>query len=512
MLNEDKRQTIHTLFNTGTPRKEIARLLKADIKTVRKILAGNVQRLLKPRSDKKDLDVELVSKVYLDCGGFMHRVHEILTEEHKINIGYSTLTQFIRAKGIGKTPETRHHRIEDVPGEEMQHDTSPYSKIKIGNKTVDIVCSVLYFRYSKMRYVRFYLNFNRFIMKCFLHEALTFFGYTARTCVIDNTNLAVLRGTGRDAVFNPEMKEFAKSYGFQWLAHEQGHANRKAGEERSFRTINSSFFPGRNFSDMKSLNAQAFNWATLKYARRPQSKTKLIPVELFEIEKPCLIKLPEYIMAPYREHNRLLDQYGFIALNANYYWVPKESARNVFVIEYTDSIKIFPKDKSNKALPSMQYPLPECDIRNQAFKPKGVNTNPYQPNNLKKTYHEEEQYIRNLGNICCDYLDFIKSGKCNIFCKPKFIRELYLLQKKMALSLFIAVIERAIKYHVATIDGLKRISANFMKRDIYELPENLQDNDYQQRDTYKEGRFSNENEIQSLFNKGRQGEDSSDNG
>ena len=507
MLNEDKRQAIHTLFNTGTSKKEIARILKVDPKTVRTVLSGDVQQFSRTRCDKKELDVDLVRKIYQDCKGFMQRVHEILTEDHKINIGYSTLTQFIRAEGIGKTPQKRHHRVEDVPGEEMQHDTSPYLKFKIGKKTVNIVCSALYFRYSKMRYVRFYFNFNRFTMKCFFHEALTFFGYTAKICVIDNTNLAVLHGTGKDAVLNPEMEAFAKNYGFQWLAHEKGHADRKAGEERTFRTINSNFFPGREFFDMTDLNTQAFNWSTVRYASRPQSKTKLIPAELFEIEKSYLIKLPGYIMPPYQEHHRLLDQYGFIALNANYYWVPKESRREVFFIEYPDTIKIFPKDQSSKVLPSLQYSLPERDIRNQAFKPEGVNINPYQPRNRKKTYHEEEKHIRDLGSICCDYLDFIKSNKCNISYKPKFIRELYLLQNKMTPSLFISVIERALKYHVATIGGLKRISSSFMKRDLYDLPEKLLDNDYQQRDAYKDGQFSNENEIQDLFDEDQQEED-----
>jgi hypothetical protein len=39
-------------------------------------------------------------------------------------------------------------------------------------------------------------------------------------------------------------------------------------------------------------NAQAFEWATLNYARRPLSHTRLIPIDLFEGEKPDLIKLP----------------------------------------------------------------------------------------------------------------------------------------------------------------------------------------------------------------------------
>lgn len=404
----------------------------------------------------------------------------------------------------------RHHRVEDVPGEEMQHDTSPY-RLKIGKNTVGVICSALYFRYSKIRYVRFFLNFNRFTMKCFFHEALTFFKYSAKICVIDNTNLAVLRGTGKNAVINPEMIEFARNYGFEWLAHEKNHADRKAGEERTFRTINTNFFPGREFRNIEDINVQAFDWATVRYARRPQSKTRLVPVELFEIEKPYLIKLPGYIMAPYQDHHRLLDQYGYIAFKANYYWVPKESKRNAAFIEYSDTIKIFPKDNNNKPLPSLQYPLPEADIRNKTFKPDGVNTNPYQPNNRKKPSHEEERRIRDIGSICCDYVDFIKSKQCNIVQKPRFLRELYRLSKKMTPSLLLAAIERALKYHVTTIDGLLRISTQLMKKDLYDLPETyLEEDDYQQRDTYQQGRFSDETEIQYIFDANQQEEYSSD--
>lgn len=512
MINKDKRQAIHTLYNEGMPKKEIARVLKVDPKTVRKVLAGNVKQLPKTRCDKKELDVDIVRELYQKCTGHIQRVHEILTEEHKINVGYSTLTRFISAKCISKSPHSmkRHHRVEDVPGEEMQHDTSPY-RLKIGKNTVGVICSALYFRYSKIRYVRFFLNFNRFTMKCFFHEALTFFKYSAKICVIDNTNLAVLRGTGKNAVINPEMIEFARNYGFEWLAHEKNHADRKAGEERTFRTINTNFFPGREFRNIEDINVQAFDWATVRYARRPQSKTRLVPVELFEIEKPYLIKLPGYIMAPYQDHHRLLDQYGYIAFKANYYWVPKESKRNAAFIEYSDTIKIFPKDNNNKPLPSLQYPLPEADIRNKTFKPDGVNTNPYQPNNRKKPSHEEERRIRDIGSICCDYVDFIKSKQCNIVQKPRFLRELYRLSKKMTPSLLLAAIERALKYHVTTIDGLLRISTQLMKKDLYDLPETyLEEDDYQQRDTYQQGRFSDETEIQYIFDANQQEEYSSD--
>ena len=147
----------------------------------------------------------------------------------------------------------------------------------MGNQRARLIASLLYLRYSKRRYLKFYRVFNRFKMKGFFHEALTFWGYAAHDCIIDNTNLARLRGTGSDAVIVPEMEAFAKQYGFRFRCHEKGHANRKAGEERSFWTVETSFLPGRTFQNLEDLNAQARDWATVRLEGRPQGKARLIP-------------------------------------------------------------------------------------------------------------------------------------------------------------------------------------------------------------------------------------------
>ena len=89
----------------------------------------------------------------------------------------------------------------------MQHDTTVY-QIELGGRRIKVVASLIYLRYSKRRYLKFYRAFDRFAMKCFFHQALSFWGYCARQCIIDNTNLARLRGTGAQAVINPEMEAF----------------------------------------------------------------------------------------------------------------------------------------------------------------------------------------------------------------------------------------------------------------------------------------------------------------
>ena len=488
MIKEDKRKVVRTLFNEGKKKKEIARLLNLSTKTVRKILSGDVSK--KQRSDKKILDLDLLRDVYNRCDGYVQRVYEILTEEDGIKIGYSTLTRMIRHNNIGQKIDKRCYHVGDVPGEEMQHDITPY-RLKIGGKIMRVICSALYLRFSKMRYVKFYPYFNRFKMKCFFYEALSYWKYTAKRCVIDNTSLAILHGTGKDAVFCPEMTAFAKAYGFSWLAHEKGHANRKAGEERNFWTIETNFIPGREFIDVEDSNHQVFDWSTVRYAQRPQSKTGLIPIVLFEQEKPYLIKLPEYIEPPYRSHKRDIDKYGYIPFEANYYWIPGKSIGEVSLIEYPDKIKVFPPGQA-----PVEYLLPAWGTRNEKIAPQGINIQPpYEPRYIKKPCHEEEKQLRHLGETCCAYLDFINSTQSEVKQKPHFIRALYGLTKKMAPSLFMATIERALKYRVANIETLVRISRQLMEKGLGDFPTPPINNDYEKREAYQEGRFSQETEL-----------------
>ena len=131
----------------------------------------------------------------------------------------------------------------------MQHDTTLY-QVKLADQPTRVVASLLYLRYSKRAVPEVYRAFNCFAMKCFLHECFVLGLNPAKQCIIDNTNLARLRGSGKLAVIVPEMVAFAQRYGFTFLCHVLRHPNRKAGEERSFWTVETNFLPGRSFEGL----------------------------------------------------------------------------------------------------------------------------------------------------------------------------------------------------------------------------------------------------------------------
>jgi len=493
LITNDDFATIHRLNEKGVSRREISRLLHLDRKTVRKALLQDEFEQRHVRSDKVVIDEDLLCGLYSDCAGYVQRIHEKLTEEHGLCVSYSTVLRNIHEYNIGTPPKDRSERVADMPGAEMQHDTSPHTVTIAGKKHL-LTCSGLYLRYSKMRYIKYYKRFTRFTMKCFMDEALRYFGYTARSCIIDNTSLAIDYGSGSNAVFSKEMVVFAKNYGFSWYAHAIGHANRKAGKERNFYTVETNFLPGRTFCSLTDLNQQAHDWAVNRYALRPQSKTRLIPAQLFESEKPSLLRLPDYIHPPCQNHRRVLDQYGYVAFKGNFYWVPKTRIKKLTLIEYSDHIAVY--DTTQNKL--ITHPLFDELTSGQICAPQQVQSKKalrYIPRNIKHSSKEEEKRLRQDGQTVCQYLDFVKSKESKIPYRHRFIKNLYMHRKKTTVAIFVEAIERALEYKVNDMSQISNIFSQLFRQAAYEgLSESITQ-DYTHREEYVAGKFTAENQF-----------------
>ena len=325
-------------------------------------------------------------------------------------------------------------------------------------------------------------------MKCFLHEALSHWGYAAEVCIIDNTNLARLRGTGKDAIIVPEMEQFARQYGFRFLCHEKGHANRKAGNERGFYTVETNFLPGRSFENLEDMNRQAFEWATLRSANRPTGKTRLMPSVTFEYEKAYLKKLPPYVEPPYLIHERGTDQYGYAPLDGNFYWIPGTKRHGVKMLEYSDHLKIY----HNRNLLG-RYLLAADGIKNDVIYPEGGPRPSHRPTQRKKPTAREEKILRSVDNSLDAYLNFAvaKSGKP----KHRFIRQLFGLYRKIATPVFIQSVRRALKYRITDIATIENIVILKLRNGDFNMPCAQIDQDYLNRDAYLEGCYADEVDL-----------------
>jgi len=482
MIDADKRKAVFLLHEEGMGAREIAQRLGVGRNTVRRVIALKGEMPSARRCEKQPLSPELLRRLYEQCDGWIQRVHEKLTEEEHVEVPYQTLTRKLRALGISMARSERCAQIPDEPGGEMQHDTTVYPLL-IGGLQGRVIASLLYMRYSKRRYLKFYRTFNRFRMKCFFHEALMFWGYSAGDCIIDNTNLARLRGTGAEALIVPEMEAFGRQYGFRFRCHERGHANRKAGEERSFWTVETNFLPGRTFQRIGDLNAQALDWATTRMDHRAQGKAKLIPAKAFEHERGFLTALPPQLPAPYLLHERGTDQYGYVAFGGNFYWVPGTTREPVRALEYAGRLQLCIGTAS-----VAEYPLPAEGVRNAKFSPPGQPSPPGHPRNCKQPTQEEEKRLRAISPSVDEYLNF--ALKPQGVARHRFLRELFVLSAQMTVALFIQTVERALRYRIISVDTLRRIAQLYLNQGEVTLPSPPVDEGFRDRDAYRQGHLT----------------------
>src|SRR5580704_6536827 len=339
MLSQAQRTTILELHTKGVSKREIARVLEISRVAVRKVLRSNsteVPELQRP--EKAEPYRQQILELFGRCKGNLVRVHEELLASGA-ELSYPALTAFCRRHGIGQAAPVASGQYHFEPGEETQHDTSPHD-IELAGKKRKVQTASAVLCYSRMLFFQCYPTFQRFDCKVFLTDALRYFSGATERVMIDNTHVVVLRGTGRDMVPVPEMAGFAERFGFHFVAHEVGHANRSARVERPFWFIETNFLAGRTFSSWEDLNNQARQWCD-KVNSTYKKHIRAVPRELFAVERLHLKPLPAWIPEVYRLQQRLVDIEGYVALNSNRYSVPVDwIGRRAEVRETKDKIEI----------------------------------------------------------------------------------------------------------------------------------------------------------------------------
>jgi len=303
------------------------------------VRSGQVEVPDLERDERLSSSLDLVRELYDECGGNIVRVSEKLAEKG-IEAGYSTLTSFCRRHEIGTKPKQAAGQYHFRPGEEMQHDTSPHRVVIADNSTL-VQCASLVMCYSRDLYAQVYPRWSRFECRVFLSEAVGHFGGAAGRCVIDNSSVVIARGTGADAVPAPAMQALEQRFGFKFLAHALGDANRSGRVERPFHYIEHNFYPGRSFASVDDLNAQLRDWCE-KVRRKPKRHLPRLPVELFMAEKPHLSPLPLHMPEVYEVHDRRVGVEGYVQLHTNRYPAPDVLiGRHLQVHETARQVRLF---------------------------------------------------------------------------------------------------------------------------------------------------------------------------
>ena len=238
---------MRSLQAQGRSLREISRLLALSRNTVRRILREPLGKVAAtPPCD--DATLSRLKAAFTRARGNVVRVRELLADDG-LDVPYSSLTRWVREAEL-RGPPRRAGEYDFVPGQEMQHDTSPHRvRFAPADKPVTVQCAGLVLAYSRRLFIQYYPRFTRFEAKAFLLEAVRFMAGVCPVCIIDNTSVLLAAGAGADAVMAPEMAAFARTLGFRFRAHRVGNPDRKGRIERPFAYVENNFLVGRSFAD-----------------------------------------------------------------------------------------------------------------------------------------------------------------------------------------------------------------------------------------------------------------------
>jgi transposase len=461
MLEQGIRHAILELQRRGQGVRAIARALQVSRAAVRDVLrrgSAEVPRLA--RQEKALEHRDDILRLLHECEGSLMRVHEELTKAG-LQLSYPALTAFCRRHGIGQAPTPPAGRYDFAPGQEMQHDTSPHD-LHLGGTVRRVQTASLVLGYSRMLFFQFSPQFRRFECKVFLTEAFRYLDGVGQTCMIDNTHVVVLKGTGPAMIPVPEMAAFAERFGFTFVAHAVGDANRSARVERMFHFIERGFLPGRRFTDWADANRQARAWCD-RVNTRPKRQLKATPRELFAVEHAALRRLPRWVPEPYLIHERLVDVEGYITLHTNHYSVPTAFiGRRLEVRETQDRIVISagPREISTHAREA--EPRHRYVFRPEHRPPRGQGWR-----HEREPCPEEPALLRLLPEIPASLDALKRRGKLQTTLA---LRQLLRMAREYPREPLLAAIQTAAHYGLYDLGRLERMVLRSIATSYFQLP------------------------------------------
>ena len=467
MLSQAQRTTILELHTQGVAKREIARVMGISRVAVRRVLRSNTTAVpVLQRPEKAEPHRQQILELFDRCKGNLVRVHEELLASGA-QLSYAALTAFCRRHGIGYQAPIPAGQYDFAPGEELQHDTSPH-ELELAGKKRKVQTASAVLCYSRMLFFQCYPTFRRFDCKVFLTDALQYMGGAARRIMIDNTHVVVLRGSGREMVPVPEMAAFGERFGFAFVAHAIGNANRSGRVERPFSFIEGNFLAGRAFSSWEDLNQRAREWCD-KVNSTYKKHIRAVPRELFAVERLHLKQLPSWIPEVYRLHQRLVDIEGYVALNSNRYSVPVDwIGRRVEVRETKDKIEIQLDARRLVAHSRIAEAEHQRVMLPEHRPPRGQRVPRPDP-------HPEEKAILSAAPELAEYVAGLKQRSRKVITLA--LRQLLRFVREYPREPLVGAAQEAARYGLYDLDRLERMILRRVTREYFLLDEGQEEDE-----------------------------------
>ena len=485
-LETDIQAAARTLKRQGMGIRAVARALKVSRNAIRHALRGEVPpQQADPHppeiaSEHPRLEI-FVRLLFKQCNGSAQRVQECLEEQHGIEMGYSTLTHYLRTLGLRQPRRGRKVSGEIItgPGVEGQLDTSPV-RVRLGREVVKLYLAHLILGFSRHRYAEFFARWTRFHVMVFIVRALLWFKGLPRRMGIDNGREVIIYGSGVNGVVAQEMERFADRLGFKFVAIELGHKDRQGKVEKAHQFGQTNFLVNRPARDLADLNAQARQWCEKIFHRRVRGQT-FAPADRWEEELAHLQPVPVHIPESSMTWRRKADDRARVWLHGSSYRVPDRYVLRWLIVRETgDEVIVF--DGRNEVC---RHPrTPECERKHSPLKGHPDQKTKRAPQGRLSA---EEVALRSFGADVSRYLEALESRP--IRYSYARVRRLYNLSRAYPREIFVTTMAEALVRRAFDLNVVEESLEKKMKHRI-EAACLTHDPELEARPAYRKGQVT----------------------
>lgn len=335
----------HMHINEGVPKKESARRLGVDVKTVRRHLRGPEEYPAR-RTPKRgrSLDAhrdEIVALIERDERISAKRIGRLLEEAHGIRHNERTMRRYVHdVRGSLCSPETFIHRTH-VPGDAMEIDFGE-SWAEVAGRKTKIFFFVAALPASNAYFAKTYA-FQR--IECLLDgisSAIDWFGGVPRRVIFDNASMAVTKVLkGEQRIETELFHAFRSDWPLGADFCNPGSGWEKGSVERGVEYVRGLCLrPMPLVAHFEELNAQLLHELEVDLDRRALECGSTARAAL-EAEREHLRPIPVHRPDPGRVTSCVSDKYGHVRVDRSTYSVPSELARRPVIVRlYHDRVQI----------------------------------------------------------------------------------------------------------------------------------------------------------------------------
>ena len=343
MLGVHMQTTVKTLFEKGHSKTQIARMLKIDRKTVRKVLKNpNKEYRMEKKPHPSVLDEH---REFIEAGIAKELTAQRIFQDLQGTVGfegsYSTVRDYVR-KLKGKR-QTVYMVMETLPGEEGQIDFGSIGTLLVGGKRKKAWAFIMTLGYSRYMFVKIVFNQSvKTFIGCHV-DAFRYFGGVPGTVVLDNLKAGIIDANFYEPVVQRTYAAFAAHYGFFAQPCRVYTPTDKGKVERAVDYVKENCFKGRDFRDEGEAALFLSHWLERVANCRIHGTTKKKPVEVFEtIEKAKLKSLNPQDFVFSDSAQAVVYPNCHFAYKGNYYSAPFQYIGNQLdIIEVNNLVKVY---------------------------------------------------------------------------------------------------------------------------------------------------------------------------